>query len=53
MTTCDACGSDNAVLAPHTRRVLCDPCFAKALLGEELLPVRRLTLPPNHNGDPS
>ena len=25
--TCDKCGAEGAVLAPHTGRILCDPCF--------------------------
>lgn len=25
--SCDICGVPGAVLAPHTGKVLCDPCF--------------------------
>lgn len=45
MKACDACGGAKAVLAPHTGRILCDPCFAKTLAGEKLPPIRRLFLP--------
>lgn len=28
---CDSCGGGGAVLAPHTGRILCDPCFGALL----------------------
>lgn len=42
---CDACGAGGALPAPHTGRVLCDPCSMKLLTGEPLPPVRRMELP--------